>query len=433
MHETERHTPARLYDARRDEMKTPEEVTAMARLKSLGWGVRRIAAELGCSKNTVRRWIREGDWRRCSTVSRSKRLDGLTDWLRERFRRHRGNADVIRQELAAEKAITVSLRTVERAVAPLRQELVAQARATVRFETAPGQQLQIDFGERRVEIDGIPTKVFFFVATLGYSRRIYVQAFGDEKQASWFAGMEGAFQAFGGIPHEVLLDNARALIVHHDPSSREVVLHPRLHAFARHWGFRVRACAPYRARTKGKDERGVGYVKNNAIAGRGFASWGQMEAHLACWSREIADQRIHGTTGEAPIERFQRDEARALKPLAGMPAFGTMRDLSRIVGGDCAVALDGNAYSVPWRLIGERVRVIASAGTICIQHGGQEVARHVERERHHGRVNDDAHLAGLVGSRSVPMHRRPEIPACEDAAGLLRPLAEYEAIAGGSF
>lgn len=215
MHETERHTPARLYDARRDEMKTPEEVTAMARLKSLGWGVRRIAAELGCSKNTVRRWIREGDWRRCSTVSRSKRLDGLTDWLRERFRRHRGNADVIRQELAAEKAITVSLRTVERAVAPLRQELVAQARATVRFETPPGQQLQIDFGERRVEIDGIPTKVFFFVATLGYSRRIYVQAFGDEKQASWFAGMEGAFQAFGGIPHEVLLDNARALIVHH--------------------------------------------------------------------------------------------------------------------------------------------------------------------------------------------------------------------------
>lgn len=311
MHEIERHTPSRLDDARRDEMKTPEDVTAMARLKSLGWGARRIAVELGCSKNTVKRWLREGAWRPCSTISRSKRLDGLTDWLSERFRRHCGNADVIRQELAAEKAIAVSLRTVERAVAPLRQELVAQARATVRFETPPGQQLQIDFGERRVEIDGVPTRVFFFVATLGYSRRIYVQAFSDEKQTSWFAGMEGAFQAFGGIPHEVLLDNARALIVHHDPSSREVVLHPRLHAFARHWGFRVRACAPYRARTKGKDERGVGYVKKNAIAGRSFASWGQMEAHLACWTREIADQRIHGTTGETPIERLQRDEARA--------------------------------------------------------------------------------------------------------------------------
>ena len=73
--------------------------------------------------------------------------------------------------------------------------------------------------------------------------------------------------AFGGVPEEVLLDNARALIASHDAASREVVVNPKLHAFARHWGFRVRACAPYRPRTKGKDERGVGYVKRNAVAG----------------------------------------------------------------------------------------------------------------------------------------------------------------------
>jgi transposase len=96
----------------------------------------------------------------------------------------------------------------------------------------------------------------------------------------------------------------RALILHHDPISRELVLHPRLHAFARHWGFRIRACAPYRARTKGKDERGVGYVKRNAIAGRRFATWSAMEAHLDAWTREIADVRVHATTGETPRERF---------------------------------------------------------------------------------------------------------------------------------
>lgn len=231
---------------RRDEMKTPDDVSAMVRLKGLGWGAKRIAAELGCSKNTVKRWLRYGDWRPCVTPSRSKKLDGLSDWLAERFRRHRGNADVIRQELAQEKDIHVSLRTVECTVAPLRRELVAEARATVRFETPPGEQLQIDFGERRVEIGGVATKVFFFVATLGYSRRLHVRAFGHEKQESWFSGMESTFQAFGGIPREVLLDNARALVLHHDPSSREVVLHPRLHAFAKHWGFRIRACAPYR-------------------------------------------------------------------------------------------------------------------------------------------------------------------------------------------
>ena len=225
-------------------MKTPDDVSAMVRLKALGWGSKRIAAELGCSRNTVKRWLQFGDWRPCVTPSRSKKLDGLADWLAERFRRHGGNADVIRQELAENKAIHVSLRTVERTVAPLRRELVAAARATVRFETRPGDQLQINFGERRVEIGGEPTKVFFFVATLGYSRRLHVRAFGHEKQDSWFSGMESAFHAFGGVPREVLLDNARALILHHDPASREVVLHPKLHAFAKHWGIRIRACAP---------------------------------------------------------------------------------------------------------------------------------------------------------------------------------------------
>lgn len=413
-------------------MKTPDDVSAMVRLKGLGWGAKRIAAELGCSKNTVKRWLRYGDWRPCVTPSRSKKLDGLSDWLAERFRRHRGNADVIRQELAQEKDIHVSLRTVERTVAPLRRELVAEARATVRFETPPGEQLQIDFGERRVEIAGVATKVFFFVATLGYSRRLHVRAFGHEKQESWFAGMESTFQAFGGIAREVLLDNARALVLHHDPSSREVVLHPRLHAFAKHWGFRIRACAPYRARTKGKDERGVGYVKRNAIAGRRFASWAAMEAHLDAWTRDIADLRVHGTTGEAPIDRFLREEAGALRAVRGIPPFTTHRDLMRSVGADCAVAIDGNAYSVPWRLIGERVRVTVGNEIVRIHHGGREVAVHAELKGRHGRIVDDAHLAGLVGTRERPVHLAPPRPPPAPAA-LLRPLAEYEAVVGGGF
>jgi transposase len=209
-------------DQRRDVMKAPDEVSAMLRLKALGWGSKRIAAELGCARNTVRRWLAEDDWRACATASRSKKLDGLSDWIAERFRRHGGNADVVRQELAGEKGLIISLRTVERATAPLRRELVAAARVTLRFETHPGEQLQIDFGERRVEIGGAAVKVFFFVATLGYSRRLHVRAYGHERQDSWFDGLESAFRAFrafGGVPREVLLDNAKALILHHDPAS----------------------------------------------------------------------------------------------------------------------------------------------------------------------------------------------------------------------
>lgn len=428
--------PSGLDGLRRDEMKTPGDVAAMIRLRALGWGSKRIAAELGCSRNTVRRWLGEGEWRPCAPPTRSKRLDGLGAWLEERFRRHAGNADVVRQELASEKGVLVSLRTVERAVAPLRRELLAAARATVRFETAPGQQLQIDFGERRVEIDGAMIKTFLFVATLGFSRRLHVRAYRHEKQENWFDGLESAFRAFGGVPAEALLDNARALILHHDPASREVILHPRLHAFSRHWGFRVRACAPYRARTKGKDERGVGYVKKNAIAGRRFGSWGELEAHLEAWTRDIADMRIHGTTGEAPIERFRRAEAQALKPLEGRPPFLTARDLVRRVGADCAVEVDGNAYSVPWRLIGERVRVSVAGDDVRVLHAGREVAVHARLEGRRGRRTDAEHLRGVVGAPSSPVRVTRDVEADRGApltVALLRPLAEYEAAIGGGF
>ncbi len=304
-------------------MLEPQTVAAMLRLKELGFGTRRIARALGVSRNTARSYIEAGGWRVYKQPARRKVLDGQESWLRERFERHRGNADVVRQELVSEKSIVVSLRTIERAVAPYRRALAAQARATVRFETAPGKQLQIDFGERLVEIAGNKVKVFLFVATLGYSRRLHVRAFRNERQESWFEGLESSFVKFGGITEEVLFDNARALVVEHDAATRCVVFNEKLLAFAKHWGFRPRACAPYRARTKGKIENGVGYAKKNAIAGRGFASWDALEAHLDAWTREVADVRIHGTTGETPIARFMRDEAKALKRIVNRHAIRT--------------------------------------------------------------------------------------------------------------
>ena len=255
-------------DPRREVMRTPDEVAAMLRLRALGWGAKRIATEFGCSRATVKRYLVAGGWTPRRMPRRRRALDGLEGWLAERFRRPRGNADVVRQDLLAEHRVAVSLlRTVERAVAPLRRELLAEARATVRFETPPGRQLQVDFGARRVPIGGEAVPVHLFVATLGYSRRLHVRALRHERQEGWFEGLEGAFRAFGGVPEEVLFDNARALVEHHDPVTREVRFNDRLHACAKHWGFRPRACAPCRARTKGKDERGVGYVKANAIAG----------------------------------------------------------------------------------------------------------------------------------------------------------------------
>ncbi|SDB58778.1 Integrase core domain-containing protein, partial [Desulfonatronum thiosulfatophilum] len=193
-------------------MQTPDDVSAMLRLHELGWGAKRIARELGISKNTVKHYLRQGGWAAYRTPSRSKLLDGIEPWLEQCFHQHGGNADVVRQELLRQHGLRVSLRTVERAVQPFRQQLMAAAKATLRFETPPGRQLQIDFGTSRVMIGDELVRVYLFVATLGYSRRPFVAAFAHERQSAWLAGMEGAFAHFGGIPAQVLLDNPKALV-----------------------------------------------------------------------------------------------------------------------------------------------------------------------------------------------------------------------------
>ena len=415
-----------------ERMLAPDEVASMVQLHRLGCGTKRIAGALGCSRNTVKRYLAVGGWVAIRQSRRRRRLDGLDEWLRERFRQHRGNCDVVRQDLVREHAITVSLRTVERAVAPLRQALRAEVRACVRFETPPGKQLQIDFGAITVPIGDTAVRVQLFVATLGYSRRPFVRAFRHERQSAWFDGIEGAFRHFGGVPQEVVVDNPRALVDHHDAATREVRFNERLHAFARHWGFRPWACAPYRARTKGKDERGVGYVKHNAIAGHAFISWAALEAHLDWWMREIADRRVHGTTGEVPLARFQRDEARALKGLDGRTPFRQVRELVRRVQADCAIEVDGNSYSVPWRLIGESVQVVVSDSQVRIHHVGQEVAVHAETTGRRQRIVDPTHFHGVAGTALpvgviMPAATAPPQPA------LLRPLAEYERAVGGGW
>lgn len=405
-------------------MLEPEAVTTIVRLGELGWGSKRIAKELGVARNTVRRYLAAGGWVAYRQPERAGVLAGQEAWLRSRFLQHRGNCDVVRQQLKGEFGIEASLRTVERACRPFRQELEASRRATVRFETAPGEQMQIDFGQTRVMIGAEPVRAFLFVATLGYSRRGFVAAFRHERQSAWFAGIEAAFAHFGGRVRTLLVDNARALVTEHDIGTRKVQFNSRFEAFCRHWELRARACAPFRARTKGKTENGVGYVKKNAVAGHGFESWAAFEAHLARWQREVSDVRIHGTTGEAPRVRFEAERAH-LRPIAGIAPFVQVRDLVRRVNAEGCIELDTNAYSVPWRLIGEQVSVIVSDAVVSVRHGGEEVARHGELAGSRGRQIERSHLMG--GTAPAPADQAPATDA------LLRPLAEYEALLGGGW
>jgi hypothetical protein len=140
---------------------------------------------------------------------------------------------------------------------------------------------------------------------------------------------------------------------------------------------------------------------------------------------------VHGTTGETPLVRFARDEVGALKRLADRPPFRACRTLERRVRNDCAVEVDGNAYSVPWRLIGERVEVTVAAGQVRVRHGVREVAVHALAEGRRQRVIDAAHLDGVAGAGVT--RARVELPGDPQSPALLRPLAEYEALVGGGF
>ncbi|VVS94890.1 IS21 family transposase [Desulfoluna spongiiphila] len=420
---------------RKDLMLQPDEVAAILRLKKLGWGSKTIARELGISKNTVKSYLKKKGWVSYQTPKRAKVLDGLEDWLEEAFRQHLGNADVVRQELLSQHKIDVSLRTVERAVKPFRQQLQAAAKATLRFETPAGKQLQIDFGTTTVGIADEKVRVHLFVATLGFSRRPFVAAFRHERQSAWLRGLEGAFAHFGGVTEQVLVDNAKALVRHHNAKTREVEFNDRFHAFSTYWGFTPKACAPYRARTKGKDESGVKYVKRNAVAGRHFDSWAQLEAHLYWWMRKVADIRIHGTTGERPIDRFKREEAQVLKPLEGRPPFRQVRELSRRVNSEACVEVDTNCYSVPWHLIGNQVTVQVADSQVIVIFGQDTVACHAQNQGQRQRIIDRKHLEGIVGATQPHLSpdSLPEIPPPEPDGELLRPLSDYEAIAGGAW
>jgi len=415
----------------RQTMQTPEDVAQMLRLKAAGLGIKHIARKMGCSKNTVRRYLRGGGWVAYKVPQRAGALRGLEPWLAQRLQQHGGNADVVRQDLERELGVAVSLRTVERAVAPFRRELRAAELATVRFETAPGEQLQIDFGETSVAIAGERVRVHLFVATLGYSRRPYVAVFSHERQLAWWQGIEGAFHHFGGRTRELLIDNAKPLVNFHDAQTREVRFNERFHAFCRYWDVLPKACAPYRARTKGKDERGVGYVKRNAIAGHAFDSLAALEAHLAWWMREVADARVHGTTGDIPIERFRAKEAAALRALEGRTTFQPLRECVRRVHADACVELETNRYSVPWRLIGEWVTVLVNE-QVRITHAGQEVAVHARMAGQRRASIQREHLLGIVGTEVRPKPSAVDMLATAWPE-LLRPLQEYEALTGGGW
>ncbi len=305
-------------------------------LNKHGMSIRGIAGATGLSRNTVRRYLRGGGAAaaRKPAAKRREKLDPFKDYIVERLQAAAPDAIpavVLYREIRA-RGYEGGETRVKDFVRGLRPE--PRPDPVVRFETEPGCQMQADWatvgrGSQQLKV---------FIATLGWSRATFIRFCTDEKLSTLIACHERAFDAFGGVPKEVLYDNMKTVVLERNAYGRGVHrFHPGFLDYARHAGVMPRLCRPYRAKTKGKVERFVGYLKRSfwvpfvatcrqtGIAPDADAA----NAAVAIWLRKVANARVHATTGEVPAERLviERPVLQPLpRPYRGRPIRAPRRD-----------------------------------------------------------------------------------------------------------
>lgn len=356
-----------------------------------------IAAELGVHPKTVRRALtRGGPPAKTRQRQRHKKLAPYFEQVDALLADNVWNAKVVFRELQS-KGYEGSYTIVRDYIQPKRA--LRPAKATVRFETKPGEQLQHDWGELWTNVGGERCKVHIAVNTLGYSRRFHVMAAPCQDAEHTYESLVRAFEWFGGATGSVLVDNQRSAVLEH--TRRSVRFNPGFKALAGHYGFVPKACRPYRARTKGKVERMVGYVKQHFfVRYRSFESLAHLNQQLETWLLEEADRRVHGTVKEVVAERFAR-EAPALRPLAPS-RFETDYHATRKVAWDGYIEVRGNRYSVPGDHAGQVVQIRLSLdGGLSVYADEQCIARHRLRAADDGWVSVAEHHRDLWQRLSV--------------------------------
>lgn len=349
-------------------------------LKKRGVYLKDIADELGVDPKTVRRALKGGGAPVKEQKKKASKLEPYKQKIDQLLSEGVWNTRVILREI--QRAGYSGGYTILRDYVQPKRALRA-SRATVRFETEPGQQLQSDWGEVVVKVGEVATKVHFIVNELGYSRRFHFWCTDSEDAEHTYEGLIRSFEYFGGVTEEVLVDNQKAAVLAH-PADGKPSFNERFVDLARVYGFSPRACKPYRARTKGKDERMVGYIKGNFfVRYRSFESWAHLNQLAEQWLREEADQRLQGTVREVVAERFLREQP-ALKPLPAM-RYDTSYFEFRRVSMDSYIEVRGNRYSVPAELVGQHVAVrIGLDETLRVFHADLLVAKHTLKSKAEG-------------------------------------------------
>jgi transposase len=338
-----------------------------------------IARELELDIKTVRKWSSR-EWTAQRRRPQAAELTRYEEVIGRRFPEVGYNATVLYRELQ-DGGYEGSERSVRRYVEPLRAAARPEV-GTLRFETGPGEQAQVDWGMIGVWIGEQRVKVHLFVMVLGFSRRIFVRAYEHERLGNLLDGHEAAFARFGGRTRTLLFDNPRTIVLSKDEATGTIQWNRRFKDRMDFYGVEVKLCRYYRAQTKGKVESGVKYVKRNALVGRRFASYEDLNDWLERWALTIADERIHGTTHERPADRFAREERVRMIAVDARPPARESRTLTRRVSRDAFVEAETNRYPVPFAWCGAEVAVELSATEVQIVHQGEPLVYEREPERH---------------------------------------------------
>lgn len=291
------------------------------------------------------------------------------------------------EELGCDSKYTI----IRQYVATKKQELCSKA--TVRFETTPGFQSQVDWGffeEYKVYEDGEERKLYCFIMILGYSRMRYIEFVTDMTTPTLIRCHINAFRYFGGYTDEILYDNMKQVVIKRMLKQENSKLNSLFEDFAGFYGFKPILCRPYRGQTKGKVERTVQYVRKNFMIGIEFKSLQDLNGKAIVWCNKV-NNKIHSTTNELPQTRLLKEH---LNPILREYILDKL-DV-RKVGIDGLISYNSNKYSVPVEYVGKSVTVVALRSTLFIYHLTEQIALHKICYGHNQLVLNKEHYKKLT-------------------------------------
>ena len=330
-----------------------EDYLMIQKSRDKGCYLEDIADDVGCSVSTVKRALRrKGPPPKRKSGVRVSKLEAFKPMVNGLIAENVWNAEVIFAEIR-EQGYSGGISILRDYIRPKRS--TRKSRATVRYETQPGQQLQHDWGELMADVAGEMRKVYFSVNTLGFSRRFFAWAAFSNDAEHTYESLIRSFEWFGGVSAQVLVDNQKAAVLKH-PCNGKVQFNKGFLMLAQHYRFQPKACKPYRAQTKGKTERMVRYIKENFFQRhRTFESIEHLNQLLNDWLFAVADNRVNKTVNELVTERFEREKSK-LQPLPATRFDTSYREV-RQVPIDGYITVRTNRYSVPSDLVGHQVSI----------------------------------------------------------------------------